>query len=159
VFTKVIDKKTLNVIMVTVVSFYSTVIPLNMALMPDPVTETGGVQCLGPDKYAALGTAWRLYRHEWHHQRRHPRCRVMPMPIVAMMNTMVTHQRVALIQTISKLSHARIIARSTARSEDLYISQAAAGSGSSAPTSIDSSNAPPAATVAAAAGFGCGAGT
>ena len=57
-FTKVIDKKTLNVIMVTVVSFYSTVIPL-MALMPDPVTETGGVQCRGPDKYAALGTAWR----------------------------------------------------------------------------------------------------
>ena len=86
------------------------------------------------------------------------------MPIVAMMNTinaMVTHHRLALIQTISKLSHARIIARSTARSEDLYISQAAAGSGSgsSAPTSIDSSNAPPAATVAAAAGFGCGAGT
>ena len=58
-FTKVIDKKTLNVIMVTVVSFYSTVIPLNMALMPDPVTETGGVQCIGPDEYAALGTAWR----------------------------------------------------------------------------------------------------
>ena len=58
VFTKVIDKKTLNLIMVTVGSFYSTVIPLIMAFMPDPVAQTTGGQCLSADEYAALGRAW-----------------------------------------------------------------------------------------------------
>ena len=58
VFTKVIDKKTLNVIMVTVGSFYSTAIPLIMAFMPDPTVETADVQCLGADDFAAFTRAW-----------------------------------------------------------------------------------------------------
>ena len=37
VFQKVIDKKTLNLLVFSVGSFYGTVIPLIMAFMPDPV--------------------------------------------------------------------------------------------------------------------------
>ena len=37
VFQKVIDKKTLNLLIFSVGSFYGTVIPLIMAFMPDPV--------------------------------------------------------------------------------------------------------------------------
>jgi hypothetical protein len=48
VFSKVIDKKTLNLIAFSVASFFGTVIPLIMAFMPDPPSE-GTVEgvCLG----------------------------------------------------------------------------------------------------------------
>ena len=42
VLTKVIDKKTLNTIFVAVVSFFSTVVPVFLALLPDPGADAIG---------------------------------------------------------------------------------------------------------------------
>ena len=42
VFTKVIDKKTMNIILATMVSFFSTTVPLVLALLPDDTVPTGG---------------------------------------------------------------------------------------------------------------------
>ena len=59
IFSKVVDKKTLNMIVFSVGSFYGTVIPLIMAFMPDPVSTSGeSIQCLGAEEYAALGRVW-----------------------------------------------------------------------------------------------------
>jgi hypothetical protein len=59
IFSKVVDKKTLNMIVFSVGSFYGTVIPLIMAFMPDPVSTSGeSIQCLGAEECAALGRVW-----------------------------------------------------------------------------------------------------
>jgi hypothetical protein len=42
VLTKVIDKKTLNAIFVAVVSFFSTIVPVVLALLPDPGGDATG---------------------------------------------------------------------------------------------------------------------
>ena len=43
VFTKVVDKKTLNIIFLSVVSFISTAIPLVFAFLPDAVASQGAL--------------------------------------------------------------------------------------------------------------------
>ena len=59
VFSKVIDKKTLNMIVLSVGSFYGTVIPLIMAFQPDTInTSDETVRCVGAEEYAALGRVW-----------------------------------------------------------------------------------------------------
>jgi hypothetical protein len=46
VLSKVVDRKTLNLIMFSVVSFFATVIPLIMALMPEHHAEATQDQCV-----------------------------------------------------------------------------------------------------------------
>eukprot|EP01046_Picozoa_sp_COSAG06_P021315 COSAG06_NODE_1597_length_8977_cov_17.069836_3_plen_253_part_00 len=51
IFTKVVDKKTLNVLAISIASFFGTVIPLIMAFMPDaplPVGSEAAAVCIGP---------------------------------------------------------------------------------------------------------------
>ena len=52
VFTKVVDKKTLNIILASVVSFFTTAIPLIFALLPDAAPP--------PDAAAAAGAGCAL---------------------------------------------------------------------------------------------------
>ena len=45
VFTKVLDRKTLNILMISVGSFFGTALPLIIALMPDSEQKLGEAAC------------------------------------------------------------------------------------------------------------------
>jgi hypothetical protein len=44
--TEVVDKKTLNMLAISIISFFATVIPLIMAFMPDPESAGEAAECI-----------------------------------------------------------------------------------------------------------------
>eukprot|EP01052_Picozoa_sp_SAG31_P025968 SAG31_NODE_2316_length_5951_cov_7.632262_7_plen_484_part_00 len=65
VFTKVIDKKALNMIVLSVLSFFGTVVPLVLTTLEDPISTGGEHICLSADECAMAGSA--LAEAAWRH--------------------------------------------------------------------------------------------
>ena len=56
VVTRVVDKKALNMIVLSVLSFFGTVIPLVLAAAPNPTITGTADACLSPSECAMAGS-------------------------------------------------------------------------------------------------------